>query len=98
MNKRIIKKISGAIKKRLNRINIRQIPKNMKMKWYWSKRHDFYLPSETFGCSKRNYKKQESYKFNKNIKFSILVPLYNTPEIFLKEMIGSVLFQTYKNW
>ena len=98
MNKRIIKKLSGAIKKRLRKINLRQIPENMKMRWYWSKRHDFYLPPETFGCSKNRYNKQAKYEFNKNVKFSILVPLYNTPENFLKEMIGSVLFQTYKNW
>jgi glycosyltransferase involved in cell wall biosynthesis len=32
------------------------------------------------------------------IKFSILVPLYNTPEIFLCEMLDSVLNQTYKEW
>lgn len=30
-------------------------------------------------------------------KFSIIVPLYNTPNIFLQEMIDSVLFQSYKN-
>lgn len=32
------------------------------------------------------------------IKFSILVPLYNTPKIFLREMIQSVMAQTYGNW
>ena len=32
------------------------------------------------------------------VKFSILVPLYNTPEAFLREMIGSVRGQTYANW
>jgi len=32
------------------------------------------------------------------VKFSILVPLYNTPEQFLIEMIESVLAQSYKNW
>ena len=31
-------------------------------------------------------------------KFSILVPLFNTPLNFLDEMIESVLSQTYKNW
>ena len=31
-------------------------------------------------------------------KFSILVPLYNTPEKLLREMIESVLGQTYKKW
>lgn len=31
-------------------------------------------------------------------KYSILVPLYNTPRQFLKEMIESVQMQTYSNW
>ncbi len=41
---------------------------------------------------------QTNYKFSKNIKFSILVPLYNTPKDFLLEMINSVQEQTYPNW
>lgn len=32
------------------------------------------------------------------ILFSVLVPLYNTPEEFLQDMIESVRKQTYKNW
>lgn len=32
------------------------------------------------------------------VKFSVLVPLYNTPEKFLREMIESVSRQTYGNW
>ena len=31
-------------------------------------------------------------------QISILVPLYNTDETMLKEMIDSVLYQTYENW
>ena len=42
--------------------------------------------------------KQENVNFPHDIKFSILVPLYNTPEQFLREMIQSVLDQTYANW
>ena len=42
--------------------------------------------------------RQENTKFSRDIKFSILVPLYNTPEKFLREMIESVTGQTYKNW
>ena len=48
--------------------------------------------------SKEEIDKQKSTKFAKNIKFSILVPLYNTPERFLREMIQSVIDQTYGNW
>ena len=43
-------------------------------------------------------KTQKETVFPKNILFSILVPLYNTPEVFLREMIDSVVSQTYENW
>ena len=42
--------------------------------------------------------KQRSTKFDKMVKISILVPLYNTPLTFLDEMITSVINQTYQNW
>ena len=32
------------------------------------------------------------------VRFSILVPLFNTPEVFLRDMITSVLKQSYKEW
>lgn len=43
-------------------------------------------------------RQQKDTKFPRDIKFSILVPLYNTPEKFLREMIESVTAQTYENW
>lgn len=43
-------------------------------------------------------KRQSEQTFEHMVKFSILVPLYNTPEDFLKEMIDSVIHQTYSNW
>lgn len=36
--------------------------------------------------------------FERMVKISILVPLWNTPENFLREMIESVTAQTYQNW
>ena len=42
--------------------------------------------------------KQEKTRFPKEILFSILVPLYNTPLPFLEAMIASVQAQTYGNW
>lgn len=41
---------------------------------------------------------QEATVFDKSIKFSVIVPLYNTPKDLLCEMIESVQNQTYKNW
>lgn len=43
-------------------------------------------------------KRQRETKFGRDIKFSILVPLYNTPEKFLRQAIESVIAQTYENW
>ena len=43
-------------------------------------------------------KKEETTVFPKDVTFSILVPLYNTPERFLREMIESVMTQTYGKW
>ena len=42
--------------------------------------------------------KEETTVFPKDVIFSILVPLYNTPERFLREMIESVTAQTYGKW
>ena len=57
---------------------------------------------EQFGTksfpSDEQRKIEESTVFERNVKISILVPLYNTPEAFLKEMIDSVKYQTYGNW
>ena len=41
---------------------------------------------------------QERTVFDRDIRFSILVPLYNTPTRFLEEMIDSVVEQTYPRW
>lgn len=43
-------------------------------------------------------KRQREERFERMVKISILVPLYNTPEAFLREMIQSVADQTYENW
>lgn len=42
--------------------------------------------------------RQRAYVFDKDITFSILVPLYNTPKQFLIEMLDSVQSQTYQKW
>ncbi len=47
---------------------------------------------------KRELKAQKNAVFSYMPKISIIVPLYNTPEKFLKEMIDSVYNQSYSNW
>ena len=41
---------------------------------------------------------ERGHQFSRRPKISIITPLYNTPEKYLREMIDSVLAQTYDNW
>lgn len=53
--------------------------------------------TESFPDEARAKEERETV-FDRMIKISILVPLYNTPEPFLRDMITSVLNQTYQTW
>lgn len=48
--------------------------------------------------TEQELKKQSERKFKENILISIAVPVYHTGEVFLREMIDSVVAQSYKNW
>lgn len=63
-----------------------------KIKYRLGKKYFPFEISETV----RTYEQQ--YKPEKKIKVSIVVPLYNTPINFLKEMCDSVMAQTYFDW
>ena len=43
-------------------------------------------------------KKESQTRFDRMPRISILTPLYNTPEKYLRDMIESVQAQTYQNW
>jgi len=61
-------------------------------------RNSYKSLNEGYFVAEREKIAQKNTKFDKDIKFSILTPLYNTPEKFLRQMIESVLDQTYNNW
>lgn len=42
--------------------------------------------------------KQRTYKFEFNPKISIVVPMYNTNELFFEKLVISLKKQTYSNW
>lgn len=56
------------------------------------------IPASYFVLSEEELKKQREAAFPYMPVISILVPLYNTPERFLREMIESVTSQTYGKW
>lgn len=41
---------------------------------------------------------QRAHVFAKPVKFSIVTPLYNTPERLFRDLLDSVVAQTYANW
>ena len=43
-------------------------------------------------------KEQRKTKFKNNYKFSIVVPMYNTPVNFFSELVDCLKEQTYSNW
>ena len=53
----------------------------------------FFVP-----CSEEELEKQSGKKWEKPITFSIVVPLYRTPETYLIKMITSVMQQSYPHW
>lgn len=56
-----------------------------------------FLGTESFPSAEQRAI-EEATTYDKKITISILVPLYNTPEKFLRDMIESVINQTYKDW
>ncbi len=77
----------GNVKGFLKRLSAKNI------EWKARKQHgtDSYPKPE-------EVKRQQNTRFSKPIIFSILMPLYNTPEKFLRQAIESVIMQTYPGW
>ena len=55
--------------------------------WY-----EQYIPT------REELEKQRKKKWNYILEISIIVPAYKTPEAFLRQMMDSLLAQTYANW
>ncbi|MCQ2241388.1 glycosyltransferase [Treponema sp.] len=65
---------------------------------YWKKRKNLYISPMAFGVSPETVANQKSFPFSNEVKFSICVYLWNPSEVFLREMIASVINQTYENF
>ena len=103
-NTSIVKKIKSFVKKILKKLLPRKVRKGLRYLQQYGLRATIRkvlrLRFITFTDSyhKSDFEAQMQVKFDRDIKFSILVPLYNTPLLFLQEMIDSVVKQTYPNW
>ena len=75
-------------------------------KEFWIRLHERFEPEEVpYGPWYEEYRpdieeleKQKKKKWKYQPKISIAVPAYKTPEKFLRQMMDSLLEQTYENW
>lgn len=56
------------------------------------------LRRDPMAMTRQERARQAGTTFPKTVRFSIVVPLYNTPEKYLRAMIDSVIGQTYSDW
>ena len=65
---------------------------------YYEYMHVHHPLPEGLILSRMEKQQQRMASFSENPIISIIVPLYNTPKKFLKEMVHSVQKQTYSKW
>lgn len=80
--------VSGIYQKAENAVENNRFKRRKEARKYLTK----IMPTE------EEKQKQREREFKTEIKISVLVPLFNTPERFLRDMIESVIGQTYQNW
>ena len=76
--------LAGKIVAKVKTASTREIPYQK-----WILKH---LPSQ------KELEKQKREKFDFQPKFSIVIPLYKTPEKYLRQLVDTVKAQTYPNW
>ena len=75
-------------------------------KEFWVRLHERFEPEEVpygpwyeaYAPDEATLEQQRKRKFKEPLLFSVVVPAYRTPVLFLKQMIESLLAQTYANW
>ena len=82
-------------------LGIRKHGIKAQMKWVHGRIRDKIAQKNYYKClqiTPQERQRQKEQQYETATCFSILVPLYNTPEKFLREMIESVQNQTYGDW
>ncbi len=82
-------------------LGIRKHGFKAQMRWVHGRICDKIAQKQYYKClqiTPEERQRQRDQKYTTATCFSILVPLYNTPEKFLREMIESVQQQTYGSW
>ena len=75
-------------------------------KEFWVRLNERFEPEEIpyegwyqqYVPTQQELERQKKRKWKKQVKISVVVPAYQTPELFLRQMIDSLRNQTYENW
>lgn len=84
----------NGLKKSINKLYMRHL--NKKQMRNVSNNYEDYILNNTL--SEKEINEQRKNKFEVNPKISIVIPMYNTDEKFFKELIDSIIGQTYTNF
>ena len=86
-----IKKIIAKIK---NKIGYKSEP----IKFVTKEQQNYKLWIKKNEPNEKELEKQKTHKYEYEPKISIIVPMYETKEKYLRELIDSLISQTYWNW
>ena len=87
-----------TIKKILSKIRNRIFTSSKQIKLDKQENENYKIWIKNNEPDDKEIEEQRNYKFEYEPKISIIVPMYNTKEKYLKELIDSIINQTYKNW
>ena len=87
-----------TIKKILSKIKNRIFTSSKQIKLDKQENENYKIWIKNNEPDDKEIEEQRNYKFEYEPKISIIVPMYNTKEKYLKELIDSIINQTYKNW
>ena len=90
--------ILKTIRKILSKIKNRIFTSSKQIKLDREENENYKLWIKNNEPNDKEIEEQRNYKFEYEPKISIIVPMYNTKEKYLKELIDSIINQTYKNW
>ena len=90
----MLKKLSNYIKRNGLRVTLRRLYRS----FFGSNNFKYQKWIKKNEPNKIELEEQKKESFECNIKFSIIIPLYCTPQKYLIEMLDSVINQTYTNW
>lgn len=88
----------AKVKLSLQRNGLRTTLLKVKRKLFKQPENDYNKWRIPYLLTEEQLEAQRKTSFDNAPAFSVVIPLYKTPEKYLREMVDSVLAQTYANW